>query len=52
MEHISMELIKTHREKVPIWRLCYVVSQRRKVTFGQIQEKMVWPIQGIVLLTQ
>jgi hypothetical protein len=29
-----------------------VVSQGRKDTYGQIQEKMVWPIQGIVLFTQ
>jgi hypothetical protein len=29
-----------------------MVSQRRKNTFGQIQEKMVWSIQGIILLTQ
>jgi hypothetical protein len=29
-----------------------MVSQRKKTTFGQIQEKVIWPIQGIVLLTQ
>ncbi len=29
-----------------------MVSQRRKNTSGQIQEKMVWSIQGIILLTQ
>jgi hypothetical protein len=37
MEQIFVESIETHREKVPIWRLCYVVSQgKEKVTFGQI----------------
>jgi hypothetical protein len=36
MEQISMESIETHREEVPIWKLCYVVSQGRKVTFGQM----------------
>jgi len=29
-----------------------MVSQRRKNTLEQIQEKMVWSIQGMVLLTQ
>jgi hypothetical protein len=47
-----MELTKKHRKKVPIWRLCFVVSQRRKNTLGQVQEKMVWSIQGTILLTQ
>jgi hypothetical protein len=41
VEQIFVELTKTHREEVPIWRLCFVVSQGRKDTLGQIQEKMV-----------
>jgi len=40
------------QKKVPIWKLCFVVSQRRKYTFGKIQEKMVWSIQGTILLTE
>jgi hypothetical protein len=32
------------KEEVSIWRLLFLVSQRRKYTFGQIQEKMVWTI--------
>jgi hypothetical protein len=53
MEHISMESIETHRKEVPIWKLCFVVSQGKKNTSKQIQEKMVWPIrQGIILVTQ
>jgi hypothetical protein len=34
VEQIFVESIETHREKVPIWRLCYVVSQGKKITFG------------------
>jgi hypothetical protein len=44
--------IKKHREKVPIWRLCFVVSQEKKYTLGHVQEKMVWSIHGTILLTQ
>ncbi len=44
MEHIYMEAMETHKEKIPIWKLCYVVSQGRKYTYGQILEKMVWHI--------
>jgi hypothetical protein len=33
------------------WRLCFMVSQRKKNKYGQIQEKMVWSIQGTILLT-
>jgi hypothetical protein len=47
-----VESIETHRENFPIWKLCYLVSQGRKDTFGKIQEKMVWFIQGTILLTQ
>jgi hypothetical protein len=47
-----VESKETHKEEVPIWRLCSVVFQGRKITSGQIEEKMVWPIQGIVLFTQ
>jgi hypothetical protein len=43
---------KNIEKKVPIWKLCFMVSQRRKNTFGQIQEKMIWPNQGTILLTQ
>jgi hypothetical protein len=43
---------KKHKEKNPIWKLCFVISQRRKYTFGQIKKKMVWSIQGTILLTQ
>jgi hypothetical protein len=49
MEQIFVESTETHREKNSIWRLCFVVSQGRKDTIGQIQEKMVWPIHGIIL---
>jgi hypothetical protein len=43
---------KKHKEEVPIWKLRYVVSQGKKITYGQIFKKMVWPIQSIVLFTQ
>jgi hypothetical protein len=43
---------KKHKEEILIWRLCFMVSYGRKNTFGQIQEKMVWSIHGIVLFTQ
>ncbi len=43
---------KHTKKNVSIWKLCSMVSQRKKTTFGQIQEKVIWPIQGIVLLTQ
>jgi hypothetical protein len=33
------------------FRLCFMVSQRRKNTSRQIQENMVWSIQGIIMLT-
>jgi hypothetical protein len=52
MEQICVESIEKHREEVSIWRLCFMVSQGRKDTHGQIQEKLVWSIHGIVLLTQ
>jgi hypothetical protein len=52
MEQIYVESIETRREKVPILRLCSLVSQGRKYTYGQIQEKMVWSIQGTILFTQ
>ncbi len=39
MEQISMESTKTHQKKGSIWRLCFVVSQGRKNTLRQIQEK-------------
>ncbi len=52
MEQINMESIEKHKKKVPIWRLCFMVSQGRNVNPGQIQEKMVWSIQGTLLLTQ
>jgi hypothetical protein len=39
-------------EEVPIWRLCFMVSQGRKYTFGKFQENMVWSIQGTTLLAQ
>jgi len=35
MELISLELIKTHREEIPIWKLCFVVSQGKKNTLAQ-----------------
>jgi len=35
MELISLELIKTHRKEIPIWKLCFVVSQGKKNTLGQ-----------------
>jgi len=44
MEQIFVESTETHREKVQIWRLCFVVSQGKKDALGQIQEKMVWSI--------
>ncbi len=40
MEQIFVESTKTHREEVPIWRLCSMVSQGRKVTSRQIQKKI------------
>jgi hypothetical protein len=46
---IFVESTKKHIEKAPIWRLCFVVSQGRKDTPKQIQKKMVWSIQGIIL---
>ncbi len=52
MEQISMQSIRKHIEEIPIWRLCFMVSQRIKYTLGQIQEKMVWSIHGILLITQ
>jgi len=39
VQHIShVESIKTHREEVSIWRLCSMVSQGRKYSFGQTQK--------------
>jgi hypothetical protein len=35
---------KHTEKKNSIWKLCSMVSQKRKNTFGQIQEKMIWPI--------
>jgi hypothetical protein len=52
MEQIFVESIETHKEEVPIWGLCYVVSQGRKITFGKFLKKMVWSIQGIILFSQ
>jgi hypothetical protein len=52
MEQISVKSIEKHIEEVSIWRLCFMVSQGRKDTFGQIQENMVWSIQGTILFTQ
>jgi hypothetical protein len=46
-----MESIEKY-QGVPIWRLRFMVSQRKINIFGQIQEKMVWSIQGMILLTQ
>jgi hypothetical protein len=46
-EHIFVESIEKHSEEVSIWRLCFMVSQGKKNTFGQIQEKMVWFIQYV-----
>jgi len=48
MELISLELIKTHIEEIPIWKLCFAISQGKKDTLGQIQEKMVWSIHLFV----
>jgi hypothetical protein len=33
-----VESREKNREKVLIWRLCFMVFQRRKDTLGQIQE--------------
>jgi hypothetical protein len=44
-----VESTEKHRKEVPIWRLCFMVSQRRKDTSRQLQEKMVWSIQGTIL---
>ncbi len=52
MEQIFVESTKKHREEISIWKLCFVVSQGRKDTIGQVQEKMVWSIQGTILFTQ
>jgi hypothetical protein len=52
MEPIFVESIEKHREKNSIWRLCVMVSQGRKYTPAQIQEKLVWSIKGIILFTQ
>jgi hypothetical protein len=52
MEQIFMESLESHREEVIIWRLCYVVSHGKKITFRQIPKKVVWPIQGTILFTQ
>jgi hypothetical protein len=38
-------------KKVLIWKLCFMVFERRKI-FGKVQENMVWSIQGTILLTQ
>jgi hypothetical protein len=39
MQNIShVESIETHREEVSIWKLCSMVSQGKKDSFGQIQE--------------
>jgi hypothetical protein len=43
---------KKNRKEVLIWRFCFMVSQGGKNTLEQIQEKMVWSIQGIILLTK
>ncbi len=45
MEHIYVKSIQTHKKNVPIWKLCYMVSQGRKNTSRKIQNKMVWLIQ-------
>jgi hypothetical protein len=34
------------------WKLCFMVSQGKKNTYGKIQGKMVWPIQDTMLFTQ
>jgi hypothetical protein len=52
MEQIFVESIEKHKKEVPIWRLCFMVSQGRKGASRQIQEKMVWSIQGTILFTQ
>jgi hypothetical protein len=39
MDQISMELAKTHKEEVLIWKLCYVVSQRKKTHLGKFKKK-------------
>jgi hypothetical protein len=41
VEQIYVELTEKHKKEVPIWRLCFMVSQGRKNTSRQIQEKMV-----------
>jgi hypothetical protein len=46
-----MESTKKHKEEIPTWKLCFMVSLGRKNTLGQVQEKMVWSIQGTILLT-
>jgi hypothetical protein len=47
-----MESTTEHRKKKLFWKLCFLVSQGRKDTSRQIQEKRVWLILGIVLHTQ
>jgi hypothetical protein len=46
MEQILVESTKKHKEEIPILRLCFVVFQGKNDTLGQVQEKMVWSIQG------
>jgi hypothetical protein len=45
-----VESTKTHKEEVPIWRLCSMVSQGKKYKFGQIQEKYCLPNNTVFLV--
>jgi hypothetical protein len=45
MEHIDLELTKTHIEEVPIWRLCFVVSQGKKTHLGKLKKRWFGPFR-------
>jgi hypothetical protein len=39
MEHIYVESTKKQNEEVPIWSLCYVVSQGKKSHLGKFKKR-------------
>jgi hypothetical protein len=45
MEHIYLKLTKTYIEEVPIWRLCFVVSQGKKTHLGKFKKGWFGPFR-------
>jgi hypothetical protein len=45
MEHISVESTNKSIKKVPIWRLCFAVSQGRKKHLGKFKKRWFGPFR-------